>query len=458
MTKIDQVWQTLHDLFLDRVTRSKGICSEHGKDISHFDGKSPDIVVFPGTTDEVQKVVKVCGEHQVPIIPYGVGTSLEGNIHAMRGGVTVDLSKMDKILRVNADDMDVVVQPGVRRKQLNAHLRDTGLFFPIDPGADATLGGMASTRASGTNAVRYGTMKDNVLSLEIVTPTGEVIRTAQRARKSSAGYDLTRLFVGSEGTLGIITELTLKLHGIPETIRSAVCAFDSFEGAIRSVIETLQAGIPMARIEFLDEQTIRAVNHTSELNLAESPTLFLEFHGSPTSTHEQVESVKEIMSFNGAKGFEWAEKEEDRNALWQARHDVALSIPAYAKGTRQWWTDVCVPISRLADCVVATKADIEETGLFSPILGHVGDGNFHLAICAKEGDSEEFEKADALHQRLIDRAISMEGTSTGEHGIGRGKREFLRKELGNAVGVMEQIKQALDPNGIMNPEKIFVSQ
>lgn len=458
MTKIDQVWETLLSHFSDRVTRSRGICAEHGKDISHFDGSPPDMVVFPKTTKEVQNIVEICTRHRVPIIPYGVGTSLEGNIHAIQGGVTVDLSKMNDILKVNADDMDVVVQPGVRRKQLNAYLRDTGLFFPIDPGADATLGGMASTRASGTNAVRYGTMKDNVLSLQVVTASGEIIRTSQRARKSSAGYDLTRLFVGSEGTLGIITELTLRLHGIPETIQSAVCTFDSFEGAIRSVIETLQAGIPMARIEFLDEQTIRAVNHTSDLNLVENPTLFLEFHGSPASTQEQVDSVREIMSFNGAKGFEWAELEEDRNALWQARHDVALSIPAYATGTRQWWTDVCVPISRLADCVMSTKADIEETGLFSPILGHVGDGNFHLAICAKEGDKEEFEKADALHNRLVERAISMEGTCTGEHGIGRGKREFLRKELGTAVGIMEQIKFALDPNGIMNPEKIFVSQ
>lgn len=456
MSKIDETWQALVGMFSDRVTRSTGICSEHGTDISHFDGKSPDMVVYPYSTQEVQKIVQVCREFQVPIIPYGVGTSLEGNIHAMQGGVTVNLSNMNAILKVNADDMDVVIQPGVRRKQLNEYLRDTGLFFPIDPGADATLGGMASTRASGTNAVRYGTMKDNVLSLEIVSASGEIIRTSQRARKSSAGYDLTRLFVGSEGTLGIITELTLKVYGIPETIRSAVCAFDNFEGAIRSVIETLQAGIPMARIEFLDEQTIKAVNHTSELNLEENPTLFLEFHGSPTSTQEQVESVKEIMNFNGAKGFEWAERTEDRNALWQARHDVALSIPAFAVGTRQWWTDVCVPISRLADCVTATKADIEETGLFSPILGHVGDGNFHLAICAKEGNAEEFEKADALHNRLVERAIGMEGTCTGEHGIGRGKREFLKKELGNAVGMMQQIKQALDPFGIMNPEKIFV--
>lgn len=458
MTSIDQVWKTLLSHFSNRVTRSAGICADHGKDISHFDGIPPDIVVFPNTTEEVQNIVEICTQHDVPIIPYGVGTSLEGNIHAIHGGVTVDLSQMNDILTVNADDMDVVVQPGVRRKQLNAYLRDTGLFFPIDPGADATLGGMASTRASGTNAVRYGTMKDNVLSLQVVTASGEIIRTSQRARKSSAGYDLTRLFVGSEGTLGIITELTLRLHGIPETIRSAVCAFDNFEGAIRSVIETLQAGIPMARIEFLDEQTIRAVNHMSNLNLVENPTLFLEFHGSPASTHEQVESVREIMTFNGAKGFEWAEREEDRNALWQARHDVALSIPAYATGTRQWWTDVCVPISRLADCVMSTKADIEETGLFSPILGHVGDGNFHLAICAREGDKDEFEKADALHQRLVERAISMEGTCSGEHGIGRGKREFLRQELGGAVDVMEKIKFALDPNGIMNPEKIFVSQ
>ena len=329
------------------------------------------------------------------------------------------------------------------------------MFFPIDPGADATLGGMASTRASGTNAVRYGTMKENVLSMEVVTPSGDIIRTSRRARKSSAGYDLTRLFVGSEGTLGVITEVTLKLYGIPEKILSAVCVFNNFEGAIQSVIETIQIGVPLARIEFLDEDTIKAVNHVSKLGFAEKPTLFLEFHGTATSVDEQVNIAKEIMTANGGENFKWAEKPEDRTALWQARHDAALSISSYATGTRQWWTDVCVPISKLAVCIAETKEDIRSTGLFAPMLGHVGDGNFHLGICAKEGDKEEFKKADALHHRLVQRAISMDGTSTGEHGIGRGKIEYLEEELGAAVSLMRNVKQALDPQNIMNPGKIF---
>lgn len=452
------VTEALTGLLDDRFSDVRGVCAEHGTDISHFDGMPPDAVVFPQSTQEVQDIVKICAAHHVPIVPYGAGTSLEGNIHAMQGGVSIDMSRMNRVLSVNAEDMDVVVQPGVRRMQLNDYIRDTGLFFPIDPGADATLGGMASTRASGTNAVRYGTMKENVLSLEVVTAQGEIIRTAKRARKSSAGYDLTRLFVGSEGTLGVITELTIKLHGIPESVSAAVCHFDSFEGAIRSVAETIQIGVPMARMEFLDEATIRAVNHTSSLGLQEKPTLFLEFHGSPKGVEEQVEMAREIMTGNGAEGFQWADKAEDRAALWKARHEAALSIPAYATGTRQWWTDVCVPISRLAECVTATKDDIAETGLFAPMLGHVGDGNFHLCICAKDGDAEEDAKADALHHRLVQRALAMDGTCTGEHGIGRGKIGYLQEELGDAVGLMQSVKQALDPQGIMNPGKIFKTE
>ena len=455
MALVEHTQRELETLFGDRFTTSKGICAEHGADISHFEPMPPDAVVYPESTSEVQAIVKSCTATKTPIVPYGVGTSLEGNIHALSGGVSVDLSRMNRILKVNPADQDVVVQPGVCRVELNQYLRDTGLFFPIDPGANATLGGMASTRASGTNAVRYGTMKDNVLSLEVVTASGEVVRTAQRARKSSAGYDLTRLFVGSEGTLGIITELTLKLSPQPETILSAVCAFRSFEGAIQSVIDTIQMGVPMARTEFLDEESIRTVNHASNLGLPEKPTLFLEFHGSPASVEEQVALTKDIMTEHGGENFAWANDPEERNALWAARHDAALSIASYATGTRQWWTDVCVPISKLAECIVQTKEDVATTGLFAPILGHVGDGNFHVGICAKENDPDEMEKADGLHQRLVERALSMQGTCTGEHGIGRGKLQFLEQELGSAVDVMRSIKGALDPDGIMNPGKVF---
>ena len=449
------IWEELKSLLGDRFTDSPAICLEHGTDMSHFEPHAPQAVVYPETTTEVQAIVQACSRGGIPIVPFGAGSSLEGNVHAMRGGVCIDLSRMDRILAVNQEDLDVVVQPGVKRNQLNSFLRDTGLFFPIDPGADASLGGMASTRASGTNAVRYGTMKDNVLSLEVVTPSGEIIRTAKRARKSSAGYDMTRLFVGSEGTLGVITEVTLRLYGVPEKILSAVCVFDTIEGAIRSVIETIQIGVPIARIEFLDPQTIRAVNHHSKLGLPEKPTLMLEFHGTDQSVEEQVETTRDIFSANGGQNFEYAESTEERSRLWAARHNAAHAIPAYANGTRQWWTDVCVPISRLAECIEQTVQDIEETGLFAPILGHVGDGNFHLAICARDGDTEDDAKANALNQRLVRRALAMDGTCTGEHGIGRGKIDFLEEELGATVGLMAQIKHALDPQGIMNPGKIF---
>ncbi len=445
----------LEALLGDRFTRSPGVCAEHGRDISHLDPHSPDAVVFPQSTEEVQAVVKACAAHGTPIVPYGVGTSLEGNIHALRGGVCIDLSRMNQILAVNEEDLDVVVQPGVTRMQLNEYLRDTGLFFPIDPGADATLGGMASTRASGTNAVRYGTMKDNVLSLEVVTPKGEIIRTARRARKSSAGYDLTRLYVGSEGTLGVITEVTLRLYGLPEKIASAVCPFDDIGNAIHSVMETIQLGVPIARIEFLDTQTIRAVNHVSKLDLPESPHLFLEFHGTEQGVAEQIALVSEIFEGNGAGEFKWAEKPEDRTRLWQARHDAALSIPAYANNTKQWWTDICVPISRLADCIAETHEDIAESGLYAPMLGHVGDGNFHLAICQREGEPDDVERAKKLNDRLVKRALAAGGTCTGEHGVGRGKIAYLEDELGGSVDVMRSIKQALDPDNIMNPDKIF---
>lgn len=451
------VAKQLADLLGDRFTTSAGICHEHGSDISHFEPMPPDAVAFPETTEEVQAIVKACARTRTPIIPYGAGTSLEGHINATEGGVCIDLSRMNAILAVHQDDLDVVVQAGVTREQLNTHLRDLGLFFPIDPGANATLGGMAATRASGTNAVRYGTMKENVLALKVVTASGEVISTGRRARKSSAGYDLTRLFIGSEGTLGIITEITLKLHGIPEHIKAAICAFDDFESAVRSVIETIQIGAPIARVEFLDDAALRAVNHASRLGLTEKPTLFLEFHGSPKSVEEQVELVREIMLSNGGEAFQWAEQPEDRNRIWKARHETALSVSAYATGTKQWWTDVCVPISCLADCLIETKADIDSTGLYAPIVGHVGDGNFHVGISAMEGDEAAFEQAQALHDRLVRRALAMDGTCTGEHGIGRGKLDYLIEEHGPAVAVMRTIKHALDADGIMNPGKILRS-
>ena len=439
----------------ERFTTSRGIRAEHGTDISHFDPMPPDAVLFPRTADEVQAILKLCTQSRIPVVPYGAGTSVEGHVHAMQGGITLDMSRMNRIVSVNPDDMDVVVQPGVTRNQLNAHLRDTGLFFPIDPGADASIGGMAATRASGTNAVRYGTMRENVINLEVVTASGRIIRTARRARKSAAGYDLTRLFVGSEGTLGVITEIALKVHGIPETILAGVCGFDDLEGAVRSVIETIQMGIPVARVEFLDDAAIAAVNHVSKLDLPERPTLFFEFHGAGRAVEDHVSFVRDSVAMHGGLGFEWARRPEERNRLWAARHHAALSVAAYATGTKQWWTDVCVPISRLADCIVQTKQDIDRSGLFAPILGHVGDGNFHVGICAKEGDEADFAKADELHHRLVGRALAMDGTCTGEHGIGRGKISYLEDELGDAVQLMRDIKSTLDPLNLMNPGKIF---
>jgi D-lactate dehydrogenase (cytochrome) len=363
---------------------------------------------------------------------------------------------MDRIVKVNEADLDVVVEPGVRRESLNEYLRDTGLFFPIDPGANATLGGMAATRASGTNAVRYGTMRENVLALEVVTATGRIIRTARRARKSAAGYDLTRLFVGSEGTLGVITEVTLRLYGLPEQILSATCTFADASAAVDCVIQLIQLGVPVARVEFLDSAALRAVNKASRLDLAERPSLFFEFHGSNATVAEQIAIAQQVALEHGGSEFKSATNPEARSALWEARHRLALSVASYAVGTRQWWTDVCVPISRLSECIVETQRDIESSGLFAPILGHVGDGNFHVGICAREGDAGEFATAERLHDRLIRRALEHDGTCTGEHGIGRGKLHYLEQELGDAVGLMRDVKCALDPQGIMNPGKVFV--
>jgi D-lactate dehydrogenase (cytochrome) len=440
----------------ERLTINSSIRDQHGRDEGYITPVPPDAVVFPESTEEVQAVTRICNEHRIPMIPFGVGTSLEGQVIPMHGGLSIDCSHMDRILELNAEDLDVRLQPGVTRRQLNEYLRDQGLFFPVDPGADATLGGMASTRASGTNAVRYGTMRNNVLALNVVLPDGRLLHTGSRARKSAAGYDLTALFVGSEGTLGIITELSLRLYGREEAISSAVCAFDDLKGAVDTVIETIQMGIPIARIEFLDEVLMGAVNLYSKLDYALKPTLFLEFHGTPNGVREQAESVGEICSEHGGANFQWAVREEDRQALWRARHDVAYACKLLRPDGRLWATDVCVPISRLTECIVETRRDIDESKLVAPIVGHVGDGNFHVTMMLDTSDEEEMARAYAFNERLVDRALSMGGTSTGEHGIGITKRQKLVAEHGDGVAVMHCIKQALDPLNLMNPGKLFL--
>ena len=408
------------------------------------------------TAEEVGEVVRVARDHRAPIIPFGAGTSLEGHVNAPFGGLSLDFSRMNRILAVNERDLDCVVQPGVSRKQLNDYLRDLGLFFPVDPGAEeATIGGMASTRASGTTAVRYGTMRENVLNITAVMADGSIVKTAQRARKSAAGYDLTRLLVGAEGTLGIITELTVRLYGIPEKILAAVCPFTTLEGACNAVIQSIQLGLGVARMELLDPPQIRAVNAYAKLGLEERPTLFLEFHGSEVSARDQVETFKAIAEAEGALRFDWAEKEEDRRKLWKARHDAYWAIKTLWPGKDALATDVCVPISRLAECVTETQKDIEASGLIAPIVGHVGDGNFHTTPVFNAKDPREKAGMEAFLQRLAERAIRMEGTCTGEHGIGQGKAKYLQAEIGEGVAVMRAIKTALDPQGIFNPGKIL---
>jgi D-lactate dehydrogenase (cytochrome) len=439
----------------DRLQTGQAIRDQHGHTTTWIETQAPDAVAFPDSTAEVAEIVRICAEHRVPVIPFGTGTSLEGHVNAPGGGVTLDLSRMNRILAVHAEDLDCVVQPGVTRKQLNEHLRDQGLFFPIDPGADASLGGMAATRASGTNAVRYGTMKDNVMAVEAVLADGRIIRTAQRARKSSAGYDLTRLFVGSEGTLGVITELTLKLQGIPEAMSSATCSFASVEAACSAVILTIQMGIPVARIELLDALTVKAVNAYSRLSLPETPLLLLEFHGSSAGVAEQAETFGDLAAECGGTDFAWTASPEERTRLWQARHDTYWATLGLRPGAKALATDVCVPISRLAECVEAARARATELGLLAPIIGHVGDGNFHVTPLVDLSDPAEVEKTEAFVAWLADLAISMEGTCTGEHGIGQGKRTYLRRELAGAVDVMASIKAALDPLNIMNPGKIL---
>ena len=446
----------MKDEFGQQFSNSKSILEQHTHTMTIHESELPDGVVFVETKEDVQKVVKICSEYKCPIIPFGVGSSFEGHINAPYGGISIDMNNMNKIINVYQEDLLVVVQPGVTREQLNTHLRDTGLFFPIDPGANASIGGMTATRASGTNAVRYGTMKDNVIALEVVTPDGQIVKTANKARKSSAGYDLTRLMVGSEGTLGITTEITLKLYGIPEVIAGGRVSFPSVKDATDAVIMTVQAGIPVARIEFLDTAQVIAVNNYSKTNLPEAPLLLLEFHGSETSVKEQSELFGEIASDFGGNDFEWTSNNEDRNKLWKARHDAYWSCKAVRPEAEIYSTDVCVPISKLSDCITETIEDMEKNELIGPIVSHAGDGNFHVALLIDKKSDLELKKLDSFLIRISERAIRMNGTCTGEHGVGQGKRKYMLKELGGAVDIMKKVKNAFDPNKIMNPGKLFL--
>jgi D-lactate dehydrogenase (cytochrome) len=453
---IKAVTAALAERFGNRLVTSQIVCEQHAHTTSWIESQPPDAVVFPQSAEDVQAIVRICAGHRVPVIPFGAGTSLEGHVNAPLGGVSIDFRDMNRLLAVHAEDLDCVIEPGVTRKQLNEHLRHDGLFFPIDPGADASLGGMAASRASGTNAVRYGTMKDNVLSLKVVLANGELITTARRARKSSAGYDLTRLIVGSEGTLGVIVELTLKLAGIPEGIAAGVCPFPSVEACCNAAILTIQSGIPVARIELLDALQVKACNAYSKLMLPETPMLFLEFHGTEGSVAEQSKRFGEIAADLGGGPFDWATRPEDRSKLWQARHDAYWAGRGLRPGAQAVATDVCVPISRLAECVTGTQRDIADSRLVAPILGHVGDGNFHLTLMVDMADAAEVKAAKQLCERLVERALAMDGTCTGEHGVGQGKMKYMVAEHGEAaLEAMRAVKHALDPQGIMNPGKIL---
>jgi D-lactate dehydrogenase (cytochrome) len=446
----------LKTLLGERVSTSAAVREHHGKDESYFPYALPDVVVFAKSTEEVRDIVNICRRHQVPMIPYGVGTSLEGHILAVHGGVCIDLSQMNQVLAVHESDLDAVAQAGVTRKQLNEHIKHTGLFFPVDPGADATLGGMAATRASGTNAVRYGTMRENVLSLKVVLADGRVIQTSRRAKKSAAGYDLTRLFVGSEGTLGIITEVTVRLYPVQEAMSAAVCAFDSVDGCTNTVIQTIQSGIPIARCDIVCEKTVGAINKYKKTSYRVAPTVFFEFHGTQTSVVEQAEAVQAIAKEHGGKDFVWATRPEERSQLWQARHDAYFACLQLRPGSRAVSTDVCVPISRLAECVSETMSDVKSYFAPVPLLGHIGDGNFHLMLLVDPARPEETETAKAFNKRLVERALRMEGTCTGEHGVGLGKMDSMRMELGDdVVDVMRDIKKVFDPDNLMNPGKVI---
>jgi D-lactate dehydrogenase (cytochrome) len=439
----------------DRLTTAMAVREQHGHDETYHAGAPPDAVAFPVSTEEVSAIVRICAPLGVPVIAYGTGTSLEGHVAALHGGITLDLMQMNAVLEVNAEDLDCLVQAGVTRKQLNAELRDTGLFFPIDPGADASIGGMAATRASGTNAVRYGTMRENVLGLTVVLADGRTIHTGGRARKSSSGYDLTRLLVGSEGTLGVITEIRLRLHGIPEAISSAVCAFPTIEQAVDAVIATIQSGVPVARIELLDEVQMEACIRFSKLEQYQAaPTLFFEFHGTDAGVAEQAAIVESIADEHGGADFQWATRTEERNRLWQARHDAFYAALALRPGGKGIVSDVCVPISRLAECITAVKREIAASRLLAPLVGHVGDGNFHLVFIVDPDDQGEIARAKEVSGRLVEQALALGGTCSGEHGVGHGKIAYLAAEHGDAVDVMRAIKRALDPDNIMNPGKI----
>ena len=443
--------------FAERCSTALVVREQHGRDESSFAAPPPAAVVFAESTQDVAAAVRLAGQYRVPVIPFGVGTSLEGHLLAIQGGISIDVSRMNQVLHINAEDLTVTVQPGVTRKQLNEEIKSTGLFFPIDPGADATLGGMSATRASGTNAVRYGTMRENVLALEVVTASGEVIRTGTRAKKSSAGYDLTRLMVGSEGTLGVITEVTVRLYPLPEAISAAVCSFPSIEAAVRTTIEVIQLGVPIARVELVDHNTVRMVNKHSKLNLREEPMLLMEFHGTPGSVREQAELVQELASNHGGNAFEWASTPEERTRLWTARHNAYFAALQSKPGCRAISTDTCVPISKLADCLLESVAEADASGIPYFLVGHVGDGNFHFGYLIDPDIPAERDTAESLNHKLVTRALSLEGTCTGEHGIGLHKMGFLVTEAGDgAVDMMRTIKRALDPHNIMNPGKIFL--
>ena len=455
-----EVPQALIDLlksrFAERCSTALVVREQHGRDESSFTVPPPSAVVFAESTADVAEAVRLASEYAVPVIPFGVGSSLEGHLLAVQGGISIDVSRMNKVLSVNADDLTVTVQPGVTRKQLNDELKSTGLFFPIDPGADASIGGMSATRASGTNAVRYGTMRENVLALEVVTASGEVIRTGTRAKQSSAGYDLTRLMVGSEGTLGVITEITVRIYPLPEAISAAICSFPSIEAAVRTTIQVIQLGVPIARVELIDSNTVRMVNAYAKLGLREEPMLLMEFHGSPTGVKEQAETVQEIASDHGGNAFEWASTPEERTRLWTARHNAYFAAVQSRPGCKVISTDTCVPISRLADCLLDSVRETDASGIPYFLVGHVGDGNFHFGYLLDPNLPEERVIAEKLNHDLVSRALSLEGTCTGEHGVGLHKMAFLVDETGaGAVDMMRTIKRALDPKNIMNPGKIF---
>jgi D-lactate dehydrogenase (cytochrome) len=450
------VIEALRTILGDRVSTSDSVREHHSHGESWHAPGLPDAVVFPTSTVEVAGIVKLCAQHRTPIVPFGMGSSLEGHVNAIKGGVSMDLTRMTRVLRLSPEDLDITVEAGLTRLKLDAHLKNTGLMFPIDPGADATIGGMAATRASGTTAVRYGTMRDNVLGLAVVLADGQIIRTGGRARKSSSGYDLTRLFVGSEGTLGVITELTLRLYGRPEAVRAAVCPFESMEGAANTVIQTIQLGIPVARIEIIDEAQLKVVNAYSKTDYPLAPTLFFEFHGiSETAVEDQIRAVEEIAREHGARGFKWAASLEDRNTLWQARHNAYYATVASRPGARAWTTDICVPISHLAECILETQQDLAQANVVAPLVGHAGDGNFHLIIMLDPGDQAEFDRVTRISERLVERALKFGGTCSGEHGVGVGKLKYLAAEHGASLEVMRAIKKAIDPNNLMNPGKLI---